>query len=135
MRGAHVVGQPGGWRVVFHYGQATPVLAAKRGEVRTFARLETLVEYLKQLGIRKFEVDASSYDPDRTSRPRMRADAAERLRHTHQAAAHDKWFRAEVENALQEADDPNTEWIPHEVVKADMAKQRAKLLKRIKRGK
>jgi hypothetical protein len=132
VRGAHIVGQPGGWGVVFHYGQATPVLAAKRGEVRTFARLETLVGYLKELGIAQFEVDATGYDPDKTSRPRMRADAAERLRHAHAAAAHDKWFRAEVEKALQEADDPNTEWVPHAAVKADMAKQRAALLKRIK---
>lgn len=132
VRGAHIVGQAGGWGVVFHYGQTTPVLAAKRGEVRTFARLETLVGYLKDLGIPKFEVDASGYEPEKTSRPRMRADAAERLRHAHQAAAHDKWFRMEVEEALQEADDPNTEWVSHEVVKADMAKQRAALLKRLK---
>ena len=132
VRGAHIVGQAGGWGVVFHYGQATPVLAARRGEVRTFARLETLVGYLKELGIAKFEVDATSYDPDKAPRQRVRADAAERLRNAHQAAAHDKWFRAEVEKALAEADDPNTQWVPHAVVKADMAKQRATLLKRMK---
>lgn len=133
VRGAHIVGQPGGWGVVFHYGQATPVLAARRGEVRTFARLETLVGYLKDLGIAKFEVDATGYDPDKHSRPRMRADAAERLRHAHEAAAHDRWFRGEVEKALKEADDPNTEWVSHEEAKAAWAKQRARLVKRIKR--
>ncbi|MDA8349109.1 MAG: hypothetical protein M0038_09975 [Pseudomonadota bacterium] len=49
-----------------------------------------------------------------------------------EAEAHDKWFREQVEQALKEADDPNTEWGPHEVVKADMAKQRTALLNRIK---
>jgi hypothetical protein len=132
VRGAHIVGQAGGWGVVFHYGQATPVLAARRGEVRTFARLETLVGYLKDLGIAKFEVDASGYDPEKPSRP-LRADAAERLRHAHEAAAHDRWFRGEVEKALKEADDPNTEWVSHEEAKAAWSQQRARLVKRIKR--
>jgi predicted transcriptional regulator len=31
-------------------------------------------------------------------------------------AAHDAWFRAEVEQSLKEADDPNVELIPHEEV-------------------
>ena len=39
------------------------------------------------------------------------------------------------EAALKEADDPNTEWIPHEVVKQDMARQRAELLARIEADK
>lgn len=31
-------------------------------------------------------------------------------------AEHDAWFRAEVEQSLKEADDPNVELIPHEEV-------------------
>lgn len=45
--------------------------------------------------------------------------------------AHDTWFLAQIEEAMREADDPNTEWAPHEVVKQDMARQRAELLARI----
>lgn len=41
------------------------------------------------------------------------------------------WFREQVEDAMKEADSPATEWIPHEVVKQDMARQRAELLARI----
>jgi hypothetical protein len=37
---------------------------------------------------------------------------------------YDKWFRAEVEAGLREADDPNTEWFPHEVIQAEMAQER-----------
>ena len=40
-------------------------------------------------------------------------------------------FREQVGDAIAEADAPGAEWIPHEVVKADMAKQRAALQKRI----
>lgn len=45
--------------------------------------------------------------------------------------AHDTWVHEQVADAVREADDPGTEWVPHEVVKQDMARQRAKLLARI----
>ena len=45
---------------------------------------------------------------------------------------YDAWFLAEVEEGLREADDPNTVWIPHEEVKADMERQRQSLLERLK---
>jgi predicted transcriptional regulator len=45
---------------------------------------------------------------------------------------YDAWFIAEMEEGLREADDPNTVWIPHEEVKADMERQRQSLLARMK---
>lgn len=45
--------------------------------------------------------------------------------------ADDAWVREQIADAVREADDPNTEWVPHEVVKQDMARQRAELLARI----
>ncbi|HTM81352.1 antitoxin of toxin-antitoxin stability system [Asticcacaulis sp.] len=47
---------------------------------------------------------------------------------------YDAWFIAEVEEGLREADDPNTVWIPHEEVKANMEAQRQRFLARIKAG-
>ena len=41
--------------------------------------------------------------------------------------AHDAWFRAEVEQALREADDSATVPIPHEQVVEDWHRQRAEL--------
>lgn len=41
------------------------------------------------------------------------------------------WFRAEVELALKEADDPNTQWVSNEEAEASWAKKRAELLKRV----
>lgn len=134
VRGAHVVGQPGGWSLRVKYGAAERALAAQRSrQVRVFRRIETLVSYLKDVGIERFDVDAADYEAE-GGKTHSRPDRAEAMRRAHEAAAHDKWFRAQVEEAIQEANDPKTEWVPHEVVKQDMARQRAELLARIKGG-
>lgn len=130
VRGASIIGHPGGWGVVIQYGMTERALAARRGAVRNFARFETLVNYLKKIGIAKYQVDATQYDPVTIKEERFREDAAERMRHAHEAAAHDKWFRAEVAQALQEADDPATVWLSNEEVKAHSAARRAQWLKR-----
>ena len=46
------------------------------------------------------------------------------------AQAHDKWMHAQIEQALIEADDPNTVWLSNEEVKARSAARRAELRKR-----
>ena len=43
---------------------------------------------------------------------------------------HDTWFRAEVEQGLREARDPNAEWITHEQMKAEWEVRKAELLRR-----
>lgn len=134
VRGAYVVGQDGGWTIMIKYGMAERALAAQRSRhVRLFKRMETLVSYLKEVGISRFDVDAADYAPE-TVKTHSRPDRAEALRRAHEAAAHDRWFREQVEEALREADDPKTEWIFHDVVKQDMARQRAELLARINGG-
>ncbi|PDT04791.1 hypothetical protein CO666_08615 [Rhizobium chutanense] len=128
---AHVVGKTGGWSVVIRYGKAERPLAAQRSrQVRVFKRMDTLVSYLKDVGISRFDVDAADYVPETASRP----DRAEALRRIHEAAEYDKWFREQVEEAIREADDPNAVWIPHEVVEEQMARERAELLARLKAG-
>lgn len=134
VRGAHVVGQPGGWSLRVKYGAAERALAAQRSrQVRVFRRMDTLISYLKDMGIERFDVDAADYESGGGT-SHSRPDRAEAMRRTHEAAAHDRWFREQVGEAIMEADDPKTEWVPHEVVKQDMARQRAVLLARIKGG-
>ncbi|CAB3774746.1 hypothetical protein [Paraburkholderia humisilvae] len=130
VRGANVVAQTGGWGVVILYGTKEGMLAVRRGNVRTWTKLDTLVGFLTRMGINQFEVDASNFDPN-VKTTRTRHDSSERLRDAHEAAAYDKWFRQQVQESL---DDPRPS-VPHEVVKADMAARRAKLLKKIKGGK
>ena len=135
VRETHVAGQPGGWSVVVRYGKTERPLAATRSrEVRVFRKLETLVAYLRKVGISHFDVDAEHHEPDAPTAVK-RPDRAAALRQAHEAAAHDKWFREQVGEALKEADDPQTQWVPHEVVKSDMASQRAALKARIAKRK
>ena len=123
IRGASVIGQPGGWGVVFQYGNAERALAVKRGQVRLFKKFDTLASYLKQIGIEQFRTDTRQFDPAVTTV--RRADTSERMKRAHEAAAHDVWFRAQVEQGLTEANDPNTQWVSNEAVKATSAKRRA----------
>lgn len=129
VRGAEVVGQPGGWGIVVKYGMKERTLAARRGAVRVFSRFETLVNYLKGLGISQFNVNASNYDP---AEKRVRPDAAERMKRTFDAAEHDKWFREQVEEGIRQADDPNTVWISNAEVMAMSAKRREEWAKQAK---
>lgn len=116
VRGAHILGQRGGWAVLVKYGMHERPLAAQRsGQVRIFRKFETLVGYLREIGIAKFDVDAANYDAA-VLKSAQRPDRAEAMRRAHAAAAHDGWFREQVEQALIEADDPNTVWISNEEV-------------------
>jgi len=49
-------------------------------------------------------------------------------------AEYDAWFREEVEQALREADDPNSEWVPNEQVEAEWEVRKAELLARATAG-
>jgi hypothetical protein len=69
---------------------------------------------------------------DRTAAQLLRVLMREAVERSQAKRDYDEWFDSEVEAAIKEADDPNTEWIPHDIVKQDMARQRAELLARIK---
>jgi len=116
IRAAHVVGQKGGWGVLFRYGMTERPLAAQRGNVRVFKRFETIVSYLREMGIVQFDVDAARYDPSAALSDKAQSNAERaraQMKAAHQAAAYDKWFRAEIGAALVEADDPATVKVEH----------------------
>ncbi|WP_063503104.1 hypothetical protein [Rhizobium etli] len=128
---AHVVGKTGGWSVVIRYGKSERPLAAQRSrQVRLFKRMDTLVSYLKDVGISQFDVDAADYVSETASRP----DRAAALRRTHKAAEYDKWFREQVEEAIRQADDPNAVWITAQDAEERMDKLRAELLAQVESG-
>jgi hypothetical protein len=95
--------------------------------------METLVSYLRGVGISRFDVDSALYSPE-TSGSRARPDRAEALCKAHQASAHDAWFNAQVQIALHEADDPETHWVPNETAKISWTKKRNELATRIAAG-
>ncbi len=133
IRGASIIGQPGGWSVMLSLGMSEKPLGTQRTDKpRLWRSLDRCIDYLKnELHIARFDMlDATNYSVIAIA-GKSRGDTATRMRHAHEAAAHDKWFRAQVEICIQEADDPNTTWVSHEEAKVSWAKKRAELVKRI----
>jgi hypothetical protein len=103
VRSAHVVGQAGGWGILVKYGMTERALAAQRShQMRIFRKFETLVSYLKGVGIARFDVDAVNYDPDSLEVARSRPDSAAMLKSAHEAAAYDKWLKTEIQEAIDD---------------------------------
>ncbi|MDA8114495.1 MAG: hypothetical protein M0Z43_07175 [Acidithiobacillus sp.] len=134
IRGAAIIGQPGGWSVLLKYGMEERPLGIQRADrPRLWRSLDTCVDYLKEeLHIGRIDlVDATGHSGDASLPGKSRPDAAERMRKAFAAAEHDRWFREQVEIGLREADDPATEWIPHEEVERQFGQLREELLKQI----
>jgi len=128
VKGANIIGQPGGWGVVIRYGMTERALAAKRGSVRIFRKFETLVSYLKGVGMDKYQVDATGFAPVALKTTHRGEVASTRMKAAHEAAAYDKWFREQVQEAL----DDSRPSISNAEVKKHFAAKRKELQKRIK---
>jgi hypothetical protein len=125
--GAYIIGLPGGWSVMVRYGTHERPLAAQRSRnVRLFRRFETLVSYLKGIGIARFDVDSSNYAPNAIDTAR-RPDRSAALKRLHEAAAHDEWFRVQVQASI---DDPRPS-LSHDEVEAKFAAKRDALRNRM----
>lgn len=103
IRDAAVIGQNDGWGLLVSYGKAKRALAARRGNIRVFRRFESLVSYLRNVGINHFRVDSSSYQPERVKKTRRRPDTAERMKRQAEAMRYDRWFRQQVGEAIRAA--------------------------------
>lgn len=111
VRSAHVVGHDGGWGILVKYGTTERALAAQRShQVRIFRKLETLVAYLKGVGISRFDVDTVNYDSHSVTATAKRPDRSAAMKTAHAAAAYTKWLKAEVQKAI----DDISPSIPHE---------------------
>ena len=128
VHGANIIGQPGGWGVVIKYGMTERALAAKRGSVRIFSKFETLVGYLKGIGVDKYQVDATGFDPVALKLTNRGKVASDRMKAAHEAAAYDKWFREQVQSSL----DDLRPSIPNAEVKKHFSAKRKELQKRIR---
>lgn len=113
---AHIIGQSGGWGVLLKYGVTERALAAQRSQqMRIFRKFETLVHYLKGVGIAHFDVDAVNYDVVSLKSNHNRPDRSVALKEAHEAAAYNKWLKAEIQVAI----DDTSPTIPH----ADVMKE------------
>lgn len=109
------------------------LIAAVSKQVRRFGNPVKAFQIVRDLGLEGGRYSVAQWRPeerelDRPSRP----DKSATLKATHEAAAYDKWFRAQVEEAVKEADDPNTQWVSNEDAKKHFAAKREGLRRRIK---
>lgn len=133
IRGASIIGQPGGWSVVLKLGLHERPLGAQRSDKpRTWRSLDRAVAYLKnELHIARFDLlDATNHSEVALLAGKSRVDASERLRQAHEAAGHDKWFREQVALAIKEADAPDVQWVSTADAKLSWKQKRAELVKR-----
>ena len=126
--GAEVIGATGGWGVVINYGRASQTLSATRGQPRTWRQFETLVSYLKDLGITEVRVNTAEFEPGPTTgkQDKRSTAASDRMKRAHQAAAYDTWFREQVRASI---DDPRPS-IDDGQARKRFAAKRAALAKR-----
>ncbi|TAM36953.1 MAG: hypothetical protein EPN61_15300 [Burkholderiaceae bacterium] len=54
-----------------------------------------------------------------------RPGSSQALKRAHAASAHDQWFREQVAEGIEQANDPATQWVSNEAVKAVSAQRRA----------
>ena len=129
VQSARVIGQAGGWSVAFHTGTGNDYMLsiARKGQTRLFRKIDTLIAYLKDLGISQFAVDADAYIAGSYTRP----DRSEALKQAHEAAEHDRWVREELDERIRIADAPDAVWIPHEEVMAERARWREEVLAKL----
>ncbi|MFY8082145.1 MAG: hypothetical protein ACOVN7_00240 [Rubrivivax sp.] len=127
--GAEVVGSGRSWGIVINYGRSSQTLAATRGRPKTFRQFETLTGYLKALGIVEYRVNAAAFEPGGTRKEapdRRSVTASVRMKRAHEAAAHDAWFREQVQASI---DDPRPS-LSNDQARTHMAARRQALLKK-----
>ncbi len=123
---ATILGQKGGYAVVTSMGMQERVLANKLGKVKMFATTDTAVKELHRLGLATFTVDVSKYEKG-SLRP-ARTDVTRRAKEAAEALAHDQWFRAQVDEALDEEARGEATWHAHDDVWADVMAETSKLV-------
>ncbi|MDD4914163.1 MAG: hypothetical protein PHW13_03880 [Methylococcales bacterium] len=131
IRGAAIVGQPGGWCVMLKIGmKETPLGTQRTDKPRTWSSLDSCMQYLREeLHIVKIDgIDASNYSAAAIHSKR-RQDASERMRAAHQAAAYSDWLEKEIQEAI---DDPRPS-IPHDQIVANWQIRKAELLEQANR--
>ncbi|HVT54936.1 MAG TPA: hypothetical protein VHD34_02645 [Xanthobacteraceae bacterium] len=83
LSGVVALGQRGGYALTVRYGmtETQRLLATARGETRVFSNLNTLADFLRKLGITRFEIDATDYERARVRAARPdRREAMKRTR-------------------------------------------------------
>ncbi len=82
-----LLGQSGGYSVLFKLGGSERALATKTGLLRLFTGVDAAARVLRSIGIARYVVDASALDETGVTR-RRRPDRTAALKQTHHDAAY-----------------------------------------------
>lgn len=116
---AHIVGQKYGWLVTFKHGDATlRLVTQKTNKIKIFNKLDSLVEYLKGIGISHFDVDASLFQ----IAPKVKNHTS------NECSAYNKWFVECVEKAIILSKKPSVLLIDHSDVMKMLENKKARLI-------
>jgi len=114
VRSATVMPHEDQWELIVHYGRVQKVLATTPGnKIRTWSKMDTLVEYIAKLGIKHLETDLTCYKIGVKS-SRKRPDRSAALLQQHEAVKHDRWFKEQVQIGLDQAKSPTAVWVSQE---------------------
>ena len=98
------------WSLVFSYGGVEKTLCSKNSHnIRSWANLNSVAKYLAEIGIRKFETDATNFDPNQKTL--SRPDKSVAPKRAHEAVEYDRWFREQVQEAVVDADRSDAQWL------------------------
>ena len=97
-------------------GQVAVLAKARSTEPRRFGNPASAMILLREVGIAVAQLDATDWNPDEKDMSRSRSSQAEAMRTAHQAAAHNRWLAAEIQESL---DDPRPS-VPHDEAMAAM---------------
>lgn len=86
VKSATITGQNTSWTLSVKIGNTNKVLLSKSRKIREFKRMETLVMYLKEMGIVKFSVDSARFNPSQKEIGSGRPDRSDALKAIHLAA-------------------------------------------------
>lgn len=134
IRGASIIGQPGGWVVMLKLGLQERPLGVQRGnKPRMWRSLDTCTEYLKnELHIARIDCLDATHHTDAALPGVARPDSAKRMREAFEASAYTQWLHDVVEDSRAGLADgtyqriESDEW---ERIRADKLRQRADLAK------
>jgi hypothetical protein len=112
------------WILTIRAGETDKTVMAKNsGKARIWRKLDTLAKYLKDIGLDKFEINVSRYDPSRKSL--RRPDSASTLKRTHKS--HKSLQQQTVYSPTVDVK-PNATDQAIEIAKARWEERRAKIL-------
>lgn len=126
VKSATILGQKGGYAVLATMGLQERILANKVGQVKMFATTDTAVKELARLGLSSFVVDISRYEKGLLRAPRT--DVTDRAKRAAAALEHDTWFRAQVDEAMEQEERGVATWHSHGDVWTEVRKATAAMV-------